>query len=387
MKKIMNVKNLKYLITYLLRSGGLPDDLFDQWAFGFTQEKNTIMPNELKVRWRNDLENVKWEIEQKGLSDIEYAQSVDLSEPIEVDYDKPNGWSEGFYIQDGHHRYYAAKILNKPLNMNLTIKVNPTLKLSNMDYDKFHRCIWEQVNSVTQESNSTYKKNMIKEANIMSLEDLPFKQEIEKLGGKIFSVGGAVRDKFLGKDSKDLDILITGIPMDKLERLLTKYGKVDAVGKSFGVIKFVPKGATDDIDIAIPRTEQKVGDGHKGFDVKSDHELPIEDDLKRRDFTINAIAKDVNGNLIDPYNGQDDLRNKIIRVVNPEAFADDPLRMLRGVQFASRFGFTIEPHTMDLIKQNAPKIKEIAGERMFIELEKIVTKGDKKVGAQLLKNN
>ena len=240
--------------------------------------------------------------------------------------------------------------------------------------------------TVTNLMNDAYNTDMIKEADIMSLEDLPFKQEVEGLGGKIFSVGGAVRDKFLGKDSKDLDILITGIPMDKLERLLTKYGRVDAVGESFGVLKFVPQGATDDIDIAIPRTEQKVGDGHKGFDVKSDHELPIEDDLRRRDFTINAIAKDVNGNLIDPYNGQEDLKNKIIRVVNPEAFADDPLRMLRGVQFASRFDFTIEPKTMELIKTNASKIKEIAGERIFIELEKIVNKGDKRVGAQLLKD-
>lgn len=220
----------------------------------------------------------------------------------------------------------------------------------------------------------------------MSLKDLPFKQEIDRLGGKIFSVGGAVRDEFLGKESKDLDILITGVPMDNLEQLLKRFGKVDAVGKSFGVIKFVPQGLTDDIDIAIPRTEKKVGDGHQGFDVTSDHNLPIEDDLKRRDFTINAIAKDIDGNLIDPFGGQKDLASKIIKVVNPEAFADDPLRMLRAVQFASRFGFTIEPNTMKLIQTNAPKIKEIAGERMFIELEKIVTKGNKKVGAQLLKD-
>ena len=223
------------------------------------------------------------------------------------------------------------------------------------------------------------------EAEIMSLQDLPFKKEVEQLGGKIFSVGGAVRDEFLGKESKDLDILITGIPMDGLEKLLSKYGGVNAVGKSFGVLKFVPKGASEEIDVAIPRTETPTGEGgHQGFDVKSDHTLPIEDDLRRRDFTINAIAKDIDGNLVDPFNDQEDLKSKIIRIVNPEAFSDDPLRMLRAVQFASRFGFTIEPKTMQMIIDNADKIKEIAPERILIELDKIVTKGNPLIGIQLL---
>lgn len=223
------------------------------------------------------------------------------------------------------------------------------------------------------------------EEGIMSLQDLPFKEEVEQLGGKIFSVGGAVRDEFLGKESKDLDILVTGIPMDDLEQLLAKYGGVNNVGKSFGVIKFVPQGTKEEIDIAIPRTEVATGDGgHKGFDVTSDHELPIEKDLERRDFTINAIAKDIDGNIIDPYNGQEDLKNKIIRIVNPEAFSDDPLRMLRAVQFASRFGFTIEPTTMQMISDNAAKVTEIAPERILIEFEKILTKGDILTGVELL---
>jgi tRNA nucleotidyltransferase/poly(A) polymerase len=232
-----------------------------------------------------------------------------------------------------------------------------------------------------------YKEEIMNEAQLISLQDLPFKQEIEQLGGKIFSVGGAVRDEFLGKESKDLDILITGIPMDKLELILARYGKVDAVGKSFGILKFKPKGATDDIDIAIPRSESATGEGgHRGFEVKSDHDLPIEADLKRRDFTINAIAKDINGNIVDPYGGQKDLKDKIIRVVNPEAFSDDPLRMLRAVQFASRFGFTIEPLTMKMIQDNASRIKEIPPERILTEFDKIIHKGNKRLGAQLLKN-
>lgn len=229
-------------------------------------------------------------------------------------------------------------------------------------------------------------KGMLKEGDIMQLGDLPFKSEVENLGGKIYSVGGAVRDEFLGKESKDLDILITGIPMKNLERLLSKYGKVNMVGASYGVLKFVPRGATEEIDITIPRTEKVTGGGHKDFDVTSDHALPIEKDLERRDFTINAIGKDSDGNIVDPYSGQEDLKNKIIRAVNPDAFSDDALRMLRAVQFASRFGFTIEPKTMQMIKDTAERIKIITPERILIEFDKIVKKGNKRIGAQLLQD-
>ncbi len=233
-------------------------------------------------------------------------------------------------------------------------------------------------------------KEKMNEAELISLNDLPFKYDIEQLGGKIFSVGGAVRDSFLGKESKDLDILITGVPMDKLEQILGNYGRVDAVGKSFGIIKFKANGSDpneEPIDIAIPRTERATGDGgHKDFQITSDHELPIEKDLERRDFTINAIAKDNNGNLIDPYGGQEDLKNKVIRAVNPAAFSDDPLRMLRAVQFASRFGFTIEPNTMNMIVNSAEMIKKEPSERLLTEFDKIIKKGNIRVGVQLLKD-
>ena len=231
------------------------------------------------------------------------------------------------------------------------------------------------------------KANNLNEAELISLQDLPFKQEVEQLGGKIFSVGGAVRDGFLGKDSKDLDLLISGIPIDELKNVLQKYGRASIEGESFAVIIFTPKGSTESIDIAVPRTEKPTGGGgHKDFKVTADHTLPIEKDLERRDFTINAIAKDVNGNIIDPYNGQEDLKNKIIRAVNPEAFSDDPLRMLRAVQFASRFGFTIEPQTMQMIIDSAQMIKKEPSERILTEFGKIVTKGNPRIGAQLLKD-
>jgi tRNA nucleotidyltransferase (CCA-adding enzyme) len=239
----------------------------------------------------------------------------------------------------------------------------------------------------TSLKHNPIKEQMIQEADIMNLNELPFKDTIQKMGGKIYSVGGAVRDEFLGKESKDLDILITGIPMDKLEQTLSRFGKVDAVGKSFGILKFKPEGATEDIDVAIPRTEVATGDGgHKGFDVTSDHNLSIEDDLRRRDFTFNAMAKDIDGNLIDPFGGQKDLKDGVIKLVNPEAFSDDPLRMIRAVQFAARFGMNIDVRTKDMIKQNAGRIKEIAGERILEELRKVVDKkGDPLYAADLLR--
>jgi len=224
------------------------------------------------------------------------------------------------------------------------------------------------------------------EAEILSLQDLPFKDEVEQLGGKIYSVGGAVRDEFLGLDSKDLDVLITGIPLEELQALLAKYGRVSLEGESFGILKFKPNGATEDIDVAIPRTDAATGGGgHKDVETTSDHALPIEKDLERRDITINAMAKDMEGNIIDPYGGQEDLKNKVIRAVNPDAFNDDPLRMLRAVQFGSRFGgFGIEPKTMQMIKDTAPAIKNIAPERILTEFEKIITKGNPRVGVELL---
>jgi len=254
---------------------------------------------------------------------------------------------------------------------------NPKLKISYSNID----------NMYSQDNDVEIFENNIYESNISNLNDLPFKDEIKKMGGNIFSVGGAVRDKFLGKESKDLDILITNVSLDRLEKLLSKYGRVNAVGKSFGILKFKPQGSNEEIDIAIPRTEQVTGvGGHKGFDVVSDHKLSIKDDLLRRDFTINAIAKDIDGNIIDPYNGIDDIKNKTIRMVNPHAFSDDPLRMLRAVQFLARFGFKIEEKTRQLIVKNVNKIKEIPPERILEEFQKIIDKGNPLMGAVELKS-
>jgi len=237
---------------------------------------------------------------------------------------------------------------------------------------------------VIQEYFSSLVPDMNEE--IMSIQDLPFRDEVEKLGGEIYAVGGAVRDEYLGKDSKDLDIIIRGIPEEKLAQILKKYGVAKPVGNSFAVTKFIPNGETDEIDIALPRTEVSTGEGHNDFEITADYRLPIEKDLERRDFTINAIAKDMDGNVIDPFNGVADLKAGKIKITHPKSFVDDALRMLRAVQFASRFNFTIDPATYKLIRDNADKIKTVDKERIQIEFDKIVNKGDAQKGAFLLKD-
>ena len=199
--------------------------------------------------------------------------------------------------------------------------------------------------------------------------------------GKLYEVGGAVRDLLLtGQETAEKDFLITGIPLDQLTELLKKFGKVDLVGKSFGVIKFTPFSKTERItyDIALPRREYSTGVGHRDFEVQFDHTLKLEDDLARRDFTMNAIAREVaSGELIDPFSGQADLMNNLIRQVFPEAFLEDSLRMFRAVQFAARFEFEIEPETLSALKRNAHLITSVSPERIQEELNKLLLKADK----------
>lgn len=125
----------------LLRSGGLPIELLDRLAHGFSEDDiKTIHPNNLQIKWYNDLNNVKWEIEKSGLTKKDWAKKINLSEPIDVSYEDGE-----FFIEDGHHRYMAAKILNKELNVDLKIKTNPIKTISpSMDYDEFHRFIFKK---------------------------------------------------------------------------------------------------------------------------------------------------------------------------------------------------------------------------------------------------
>jgi len=176
---------------------------------------------------------------------------------------------------------------------------------------------------------------------------------IENFGEDVYIVGGYVRDKVLGcaKD-EGIDILITHFTVDEIIERLREYGKVDQVGKSFGVIKFNTDGKT--YDIALPRKdhprEAKVR-GHKDFFISSDPDLPIEEDLKRRDFRCNSIAVRLSdGEVFDPLGGLEDIKQKIIRLTNRQAFPEDPLRVLRAARFASVLGFSVDPQVYDISK-------------------------------------
>ena len=208
------------------------------------------------------------------------------------------------------------------------------------------------------------------------------------MGGKIYQVGGAVRDEMLGKVSKDLDLLVVGVELKDLARTLTRFGKTNLVGKAFGIIKFKPEGSDEDIDISIPRIDSKsTGKGHKDFEVKLGKGITLQQDQLRRDFWMNAMARDVETGEIHDIDkkGQTDIDNQQIRVIGDNAFKDDPLRMLRAVQFAARFDFKIESETMKQIKKNVNLIKTVSAERFQEEFRKMFEKGTPSIGVGLMK--
>ena len=213
--------------------------------------------------------------------------------------------------------------------------------------------------------------------------------EILKLGS-IYEVGGAVRDKYLFANvkPKDHDYIVTGVPYNQLSKMLKQFGKVDLVGRSFGVIKFTQfiDGKQKTFDITLPRKEFSTGAGHKDFSVDFDSDLPVETDLHRRDFTINAMAVSLEDEiLIDPLDGLADIKNKKIRIVYPKSFVDDPLRMLRAIQFASRFDFEIEAKTYASLQENAQLISTVSPERIAEELNKLLELSDKpSIGFRLM---
>ena len=201
---------------------------------------------------------------------------------------------------------------------------------------------------------------------------------ISREHGKIYLVGGPVRDELIGHGrSKDLDFIVCGIGIDELVRLLNRYGNVNLVGQAFGVIKFRPPDSSEVVDLSLPRKERSTGVGHRDFKIDFDPNLPIEKDLERRDFTINAMAREFpDGELIDPFGGRKDLENKILKMVSDTSFPDDPLRILRGIQFAARFDLAIEKKTLTAMREFAGSITSISQERIAEELNKLLEKAN-----------
>jgi len=168
---------------------------------------------------------------------------------------------------------------------------------------------------------------------------------VRLFGADVYAVGGYVRDLVRGRPSPDVDILVARRPLDEIVRRLGRHGRVDLVGRSFGIIKFTTGGRT--YDVALPRTDRASGQGvrgHKDILVHADPELPIEKDLERRDFRTNSMALRLkDGTLIDPFEGRKDTLARRIRLTNPAAFPEDPLRVLRVARFASVLGFKVDP--------------------------------------------
>lgn len=198
--------------------------------------------------------------------------------------------------------------------------------------------------------------------------------EIRAAGGRAFLVGGFVRDCLLGNaDSRDYDVEVYGITQDVLFGILSKFGKASAVGKAFGVFHLATRGLS--LDFSFPRTESKIGFGHRGFLVETHTNLSFKEAAYRRDFTVNAMGMELPSlELCDPYSGRSDLELGILRHVGP-AFAEDSLRVLRGVQFASRFSLRLAPETAELC--SALPLSDLSRERIFEELKKWLLKPGK----------
>ena len=211
--------------------------------------------------------------------------------------------------------------------------------------------------------------------------------KLQENGYRPYLVGGCVRDFFLNKQIKDFDIEVFNLEfLENIIPLLEKFGNVNCVGKSFGVLKLSTKNF--EFDFSLPRTEQKIGKTHKDFIVKTYSKLSFEDAARRRDFTINAISYDYFTNsFIDPFNGINDLKNKKIKHIDDKTFVEDSLRVYRAIGFSSRFDFEIDSKTKELCIQiiKNKELEFLPKERIFEELKKIFLKSlNPSIGLKLI---
>jgi tRNA nucleotidyltransferase (CCA-adding enzyme) len=207
---------------------------------------------------------------------------------------------------------------------------------------------------------------------------LEIARAIKEAGGLALLIGGSVRDVFFGKISKDFDLEVYGLPANEVEKTVRKHAKVNEVGAAFGVLK-LSFGTGIEADISLPRTDSKVAEGHRGFDVKTDPNMSIKEAARRRDFTMNTLSADpLTGQINDPFGGIQDILEHRLRVTDRERFVDDPLRVLRGVQFVSRFGLEVDQESMKIMQDVVPRLKkETTKERVLEEWKKLLLKSEK----------
>ena len=195
---------------------------------------------------------------------------------------------------------------------------------------------------------------------------------VSQKGGTAYYVGGFVRDALLHIENKDIDIEVHGISHGDLAAILDSLGQRITIGESFGIFNL--KGYS--LDIAMPRKEEARGQGHRDFAIFVDPFIGTEAAARRRDFTVNALMQDVlTGKIVDHFGGQEDLKNGILRHVNDDSFAEDPLRVLRAAQFSARFRFPVAQETVKLCQH--VDLRHLPGERVEGELKKAFLKADK----------
>lgn len=205
---------------------------------------------------------------------------------------------------------------------------------------------------------------------------LEIANKIKNAGGTLYLVGGALRDRLLGREITDEDYCVTGITAEKFARL---FPEAEIRGKSFEVFALIGK------EFAMARKETKIGIGHKEFDITTGIDITIEQDLARRDLTINSIAENVlTKKLIDPFNGREDLKNKIIRATTT-AFKEDPLRVYRVARFAASLNFTVEKETLKMMKEIKSELDSLSKERVFEELKKALMTEKPSIFFQILR--
>lgn len=195
---------------------------------------------------------------------------------------------------------------------------------------------------------------------------IQFANTVRAEHGRALLVGGCVRDDLMGRQPKDWDIEVYGVPAARLRELLDQLGTVNVVGEAFTVYKVGPH-----LDVSLPRREQKTGRGHRGFVIEGDPQMTVAEAARRRDFTINAMLCDpLTDEILDPFNGRTDLDRGILRAVSLDTFGQDSLRVLRAAQFAARFEFRIEPETVELCRRI--DLSDLPAERIWGEFEKLL---------------
>jgi tRNA nucleotidyltransferase/poly(A) polymerase len=196
---------------------------------------------------------------------------------------------------------------------------------------------------------------------------------VASLGLDAYLVGGALRDELLGLPSKDADFLVTGVDVAGLRERLEPHGRVDdlvVAGRTVG-LRLRPRDrrirelAPAGIELAPARRERSTGPGRHDFEIVVDPTASVEDDLRRRDFTVNAIARRLDdGTIVDPFDGRGDLGRRLIKTVTPSSFAEDPLRTVRGLRFVSQLGFGLDPETERQMRDEAEAVRLVSGERI-----------------------